>query len=256
MPAAVVHPSAVVESGAELGAGVSVGPFCFVGATVRLGARTRLIAHATVLGPCELGEDSLVFPYATLGAAPQDRSFSGEATALVVGDRSVFREHVTVHRGTKKGGGLTRLGNDCLLMVGSHVAHDCLLDDDVVLTNLTTLGGHVSVGKGAVCGGQVAVAPFVRLGELCFLAGGARVERDVPPFTIAQGDRARVRALNQVGLVRAGVSESSRAALERAFKLIFAGRLARAEGMRAARSECADDPYVERLLTFLETQRP
>ena len=250
-PGVDVHPTAVVEPGAELDSGVSIGPFCYVGSAVRLGARTRLIAHATVLGPTELGSDNLIFPYATLGAAPQDRSFTGEPTRLVVGSECVFREQVTLHRGTSKGNGVTTLGSRCLLLVGAHVAHDCEIDSDVVLTNLTTLGGHVIVERGVVCGGQVAVAPYVRLGELSFVAGGARVEHDVPPFTIAQGDRARVRALNQVGITRASVPKDSQDALRKAFKLIFGKRVPRAEGMRVAERELGQDPYVARLLAFL-----
>lgn len=247
-----VHDSAVIEPGAELGPGVSVGPFCFVGRGVRLGARTRLIAQATVLGPTELGADTLVYPYATLGAAPQDRTYRGEPTRLVVGSGCIFREQVTVHRGTAKADGVTTIGSRCLLMVGVHVAHDCSIADDVVLTNLTTLGGHVVVEPGAICGGHVAVAPYVRLGELCFVAGGARVETNVPPFTIAQGDRARVRALNRVGLTRADVPAESHEALRRAFKLIFGQRAQRSQGIVAARAEFGHDPYVTRLLDFLE----
>lgn len=247
-----VHPTAVVEPGAELASGVEIGPYCYVGAGVKLGEGTRLIAHATVLGPTELGSGNVVYPYATLGAAPQDRSYKGEPTRLLIGDDCVFREQVTVHRGTLKGDGVTSIGSHCLLMVGAHVAHDCVVEDDVVLTNLSTLGGHVRVGAGAVSGGQVAVAPYVRLGQLCFIAGGARVERDVPPYVIAQGDRARVRALNQVGLERNAVPLQSRAALERAFRLIFGGALPRAHGVEATRREICGDPYVDRLLAFLD----
>ncbi len=247
-----MHPTAVVEPGAELEPGVSVGPFCVVGRDVRLGAGTRLIAHATVLGPTELGPDTLIFPYATLGAAPQDRTFRGEPTRLVAGPGCVFREQVTVHRGTTKGTGITRLGARCLLMAGAHVAHDCEIADDVVLTNLTTLGGHVIVQRGAVCGGQVAVAPYVRLGELCFVAGGARVEHDVPPFMIAQGDRARVRALNHVGITRASLPQASQDALKQAFKIIFGKQMPRTEGRKVAARELGHDPCVARLLAFLE----
>jgi UDP-N-acetylglucosamine acyltransferase len=211
-----------------------------------------LIAHATVLGPAAFGKNNVVYPYATIGAAPQDRSFKGQATLLEVGDDCVFREQVTVHRGTSKAEAITRLGSRCLLMVGAHVAHDCVLEDDVVLTNLTTLGGHVSVGRGVVCGGHVAVAPYVRLGELCFVAGGARVERDVPPYTIAQGDRARVRAVNRIGLERANVPQSSRAALQQAFRFVFGGATTRARGVQLAR-ELAADAYVGRLLAFLDS---
>lgn len=246
-----VHPTAVVESGAELANGVRVGPYCYVGAGVTLGEGTHLVAHATLLGPTRLGARNVVYPYATLGAAPQDLSYKQEPTRLLVGDECVFREQVTVHRGTLKGDGVTRIGSRCLLMVGAHVAHDCVVEDDVVITNLSTLGGHVRVGSCATLGGLVAVAPYVRLGQLCFVAGGARVERDVPPYTIAQGDRARVRALNQVGLERRAVPLPSRTALERAFRLIFGGKLPRAQGVEAARRELAHDPYVERLLAFL-----
>src|SRR5262249_13787968 len=151
-----------------------------------------------------------IFPYATLGAPPQDKSHAGEATELVLGDDNVIREQATLHRGTAKGGGITRVGSRCLLMVGAHVAHDCELADDVVLTNLATLGGHVRVLANAVLGGHVAIAPFVRVGRGAFVAGGACVERDVPPFVIAAGDRARVRALNRVGLARMAVPDASR----------------------------------------------
>jgi UDP-N-acetylglucosamine acyltransferase len=231
---------------------VVVGPLCYVGSDVELGPGTELVAHATVLGPCELGARNKVYPFATLGAAPQDRSYGGEATRLVVGDDCVFREQVTVHRGTQKGGGITRLGSNCLLMVAAHVAHDCQLESDVVLTNLTTLGGHVHVGQGAVCGGHVAVAPFVRLGAYCFVAGGARVERDVPPYLIAQGDRARVRGLNRVGLRRGGVPAASVEALARAHRMIYVGAATRAEGVAAAKRELFADPFVARLLRSLE----
>lgn len=249
--AGFVHETAVVEPGAQLDESVVVGPMCFVGNGVRLGPGTELLPHATVLGPTELGANNKVYPYATLGADPQDRSYRGESTRLVVGDHCVFREQVTVHRGTEKGGGVTRVGSGCLLMVGAHVAHDCDLGDAVVLTNLTTLGGHVRVERGVVCGGQVAVAPYVKLGEYSFVAGGARVERDVPPYTIVQGDRARVRGVNRVGLERAGVPLVSRDALVRAYKLLYLRAHTVAEGLLVARAELGGDPYVDRLLEAL-----
>ena len=245
---AMVHPSAVVEPGAHLGDGVVVGPLCYVGAGVELGAGTELVAQATVLGPCRLGQGNRVYPHATLGAPPQDRSWAGEPTELVVGDRNIFRESVTVHRGTAKGGGTTRIGCDCLVMVGAHVAHDCVIADGVTLTNYTSLGGHVTVGERAVIGGHVAVAPFVRVGELSFAAGGSMIERDVPPYVIVAGDRARVRALNRVGLSRAQVPEASQAALERAFRALWRSGEPIAV---AARSLSAEDPYVWRLIDFL-----
>jgi UDP-N-acetylglucosamine acyltransferase len=247
---AQVHPSAIVDPEARLADGVVVGPLCVVGAGVVLGEGTELVAHAVVLGPACFGRGNRVFPFAVLGAAPQDRSFGGEPTRLDVGDENVFREHVTVHRGTVKGGGLTRIGSRCLLMAGAHVAHDAAVGDDVILTNSTSLGGHVVVEDRVVCGGHVAIAPFVRLGALSFLAGGAMVERDVPPYVIAAGDRARVRALNRVGLARAGVPPRSLAALKRAFSLLYrSGRPLREAAQDLAGT--AEDPHVRRLVTFL-----
>lgn len=250
-----VHPTAVVDPDATLGAGVRVGPFCFVGPGVELGAGTELVAHASVLGPARLGENNRIFPHATLGAPPQDRSWHGEATRLEIGDQNVFREQVTVHRGTEKGGGVTRIGSRSLFMVGAHVAHDCRVGDDVVMTNLATLGGHVEVQHNAVLGGLVAVAPFVRLGRSCFVAGGAKVERDVPPFTIAAGDRARVRGLNRVGLSRSGIPDASGQALGRAYRIIWRSGQPMSLGVAAARAELGDDPFVAELCAFLEQRR-
>jgi UDP-N-acetylglucosamine acyltransferase len=254
MPPARVHPSAVVAQSARLGDGVVVGPFCHVGPDVEVGAGSELVAHATLLGPLRMGRNNRVFPYACLGGAPQDRSFAGEESWLEVADDNVFREHVTVHRGTRKGGGVTRIGSRGLFMVGVHVAHDASVADDVTLTNLATLGGHVQIGRGAVCAGHVAIAPFVRLGQSCFVAGGAQVERDVPPFVIAAGDRARVRALNEVGLERAGVPESSRAALKQAFRLLFRSGIPLELAVEQAHLRFAGDAFVRELVQFLQSR--
>jgi UDP-N-acetylglucosamine acyltransferase len=247
--AGLVHPSAVVDPDARLARDASVGPLCHVGPGVTLGSGTELVGHVTVVGPTVLGRGNRVYPGAVLGAPPQDLSHRGEPTTLVIGDENEIRENVTVHRGTRKGGGETRIGSSCLLMVGSHVAHDCQVGDRVILTNNTSLGGHVIVEDGVVCGGHVAVAPFVRLGTLCFVAGGSMVERPVPPYVVAAGDRARVRALNRVGLERAGVSGPSVAALRDAFVRLFRGTAPIAVGARALSN--ADDPHVRRLARFI-----
>ena len=249
--AVFVHPSAVVEPGAVLGEGVHIGPLCYVGGEVELGARSMLVAHATILGTTVLGPDNQLFPTATLGAPPQDRSYAGETTRLVVGSGNVFREGVTVHRGTVKGAGVTRIGSGCLLMAGAHVAHDCVLADRVVLTNNTVLGGHVVVEEAVTCGGQVAVAPFVRLGRLCFAGGGACIEHDVPPFVTVSGDRARVRTLNVVGLRRAGVPDASLRALRDAFKHVFGGKVPRRVALETLDEALVRDEYVAELVAFL-----
>lgn len=250
-----IHPTAIVDRGAELSDGVRVGPYCVIGSDVVLGADSELVAHAVVLGPTRLGARNRIHAFATLGAPPQDKSWLGEPSTLEIGDDNCFREQVTVHRGTQRGGGVTRIGSRCLLMVGAHVAHDCQLGSDVVLTNLATLGGHVQLESNVVCGGHVAVAPFSRIGRGAFLAGGAMVEHDVPPFVIAAGDRARVRAVNKVGLRRMGVPEVHRAALERAFRLLFRSGEPRALALDAAERELGDDPYVAELVVFLRRAR-
>jgi UDP-N-acetylglucosamine acyltransferase len=246
-----IHPTAVVDRGAELDDDVRVGPYCVVGEGVRIGKGTHLIAQVTVLGPSELGARNQVFPFAVLGGAPQDRGYRGEPTRLSIGDDNVIREHVTVHRGTTKQHGVTRVGSDTMLMVGVHVAHDVIVEDHVTLTNATMLGGHVHVGAWAATGGGVAVAPFVRIGESAFLAGGAMVERDVPPFLIAAGDRATVRAVNRVGLIRRGAPEASRAALKKAFRMLYRSAETREQALALVESELGGDPWVARLVRFI-----
>lgn len=246
-----VHPTAVVDGSATLGDGVVVGPLCVVGEGVELDGDTELIAQATVLGPCRIGKRNKIFPHATLGAAPQDRTHEGEPTSLVIGDDNVFREGATVHRGTVKGGAVTRIGSRGLFMVGAHVAHDSDVGDDVTLANFTSLGGHVKVGNRFVAGGHVAVAPYVSLGEMAFAAGGSMIERDVPPFVIVSGDRARIRGLNRVGLERGGVPEESRRALSTAYRMLFRKGEPMALGARDIPETVRRDPYVTRLLAAL-----
>lgn len=263
-----VHPSAVVDPRAQLDDGVQVGPLCVIGRGVHVGAGTRLIGQVSLLGPLRIGANNTVYPFAALGGDPQHRDYcgeQGEKTALVIGDANVIREGVTVHRGTVEAGGTTSIGSHCLLMAGAHVAHDVVLDDGVVLTNAVLLGGHVHVATRAVIAGGAAVAPFVRVGESCFVAGNAMVERDVPPFLIAAGDRATLRAVNRVGLERRGVPTDSVRAICRAFQHLFplkargvgsaAGSARGADGdsrgQQGGEACWRDDPWVARLLVFL-----
>lgn len=246
-----IHATSVVEAGAELGDGVVIGPFCHVGPGVRIAEGTELVSHVCVLGPTRIGRKNCIFPFASLGTAPQDRSFSGEPTLLEIGDDNVIREQVTLHRGTKKGDGATRVGSRCLFMVGAHVAHDCQIGSDVTLTNLATLGGHVCVGDSSVIGAQVAIAPFVRVGRGAYVAAGSCVERNVPAFVIVQGDRARVRAPNRVGLTRMGLSEASQRAVVSAFRAIWQKGVPIAHGIEIARRDFGDDEYVRELLELV-----
>jgi UDP-N-acetylglucosamine acyltransferase len=244
-----IHPTAIIAPEAELGEGVTVGPYAVIEGDTSLGAGTRVDAHAVVRSGTRLGAGNVIHPFAVIGGDPQERTYAGEPTRLEIGDRNVFREHVTVHRGSVKGGGITRIGSGCLFMAGVHVAHDCVLGDRLELANGVLCGGHVVLGDFVVAGGGVAVAPFVRVGPRAFLAAGAMVEHDVPPFVIAAGDRARVRALNRVGLERSGVPEPSRAALERAFRAVF--RAGEPRAVAAAKLVDDPDPFVRELCAAL-----
>jgi UDP-N-acetylglucosamine acyltransferase len=246
-----IHPTAQISPKAEIADGASIGPYCIVGDNVKIGAGTTLIGHVVVVGPTTVGEANTVHPFTVLGGDPQDRTYGGEPTRLEIGDHNVFREQVTAHRGTVKGGGVTRIGSQCLFMAGSHIAHDCDVGRDVTFANATLLGGHVTIEDHVTTGGGAGIAPFVRVGESAFVAAGSMVERDVPPFVIVQGDRARVRALNRVGLGRRSVPEASRQALEKAFRTLFRDNNLRSEAIGTVAREFGDDPYVARLVAFL-----
>lgn len=239
-----VHPSAVIDPGATLGADVVVGPFCVVGAGAVLGAGTELMGHVWVGPRTILGKRNRVFPFAVLGAAPQSRAPSAER-ALVIGDGNVFREHVTVHTGTVQD---TTIGSDGLFMVGAHLAHDVQVGDHVTLSNAVQIAGHVIIEDHATFGGLAGVAQRVRVGESAFVAAGAMCEEDVPPFVIVQGDRARVRVLNKVGLRRRAIDEAEIEALERAFRAVFFGK-------RRPTPSDADGPRVQKLLRAIAPPR-
>ncbi len=197
-----IHPSSVIDSGAQVGEDVSVGPFCYVGPKVKLGRRSRLVSHVSILGDATIGQDNTVWPHATVGAKPQDLKFHGERTQLIIGDHNDIRESVTIHAGTDNGGGVTRIGNDNLIMVGAHVAHDCVLGNHIVITNAVQLAGHIQIGDHAVIGGASAVHSYVSIGQFAFIGGMTRVTKDVPPFMTVEGNPAVVRGVNSIGLER------------------------------------------------------
>ncbi len=247
-----IHPSAVVDSRAELAEGVEVGPYAVVGAGVQIGYGSSLLAHAMVLGPTAMGVANVVYPFAVVGGPPQHkRSSSSGESRLVVGDRNTFREQVTVHRGME--GQATRIGSDNLFMVGAHVAHDASVGSFCTVANAVQLAGHAVVEDYATFGGLSGVAQFVTVGQSAFVAAGAMCEGRVPPFVIVQGDRARVRALNLVGLRRRAVPEASILKLEAAFRALFGGRIPR---LVALRDIPRDDPFVSALLDAITACPP
>jgi UDP-N-acetylglucosamine acyltransferase len=243
------HATSIVDAGAEIAGDVEIGPYAIVGAGVRMGAGCRVAAHAVVLGPLTMGQRNEVCSFAALGGKPQIKkreAASGDAFGVCdIGDDNVFREHVTVHRGTES---ITRIGSHTLFMVGAHVAHDVTVGSHCVIANAVQLAGHVVVEDYVTFGGLAGVAQLVVIGESAFVAAGAMVERDVPPYCIVQGDRARVRALNRVGLERRGVPRETIAEIERVFRAVFLGKRPRHEILRDLTSE---DPLARKLLVAL-----
>jgi UDP-N-acetylglucosamine acyltransferase len=233
-----IHPTAVVDQGAVVGEGASIGPYCVVGPKVKLGANVKLHSHVVVDGNTTIGESTEIYPFASIGTPPQDLKFKGEPSELHIGKRCRIREHVTINPGTEGGGLLTKVGDECLIMVGAHVAHDCNIGNHVILVNNATLAGHVHVGDFAIIGGNSAVHQFVRIGAHAMIGGMSGVENDVIPYGTVMGDRARLAGLNLVGLERRGFSKDDISSLRSAYRMLFAP-----EGTFAERLESVADNY-------------
>jgi UDP-N-acetylglucosamine acyltransferase len=251
---AAIHPSSVIEAGAQIAPGVAIGPFCHVGAEVELGEGVELISHVAIAGRTGIGAGTRIFPFASIGQCPQDLKYKGEKSRLVIGGNNIIREHVTINPGTEGGGMLTRIGDNCLFMVGAHVAHDCLLGNGVIMANNATLGGHVVVGDYAVFGGLSAVHQFVRIGQHAMVGGVTGVERDVIPYGSVLGDRARLSGLNIVGLQRRGFSRDEIQALRTAYQLLFeAGNGLFAERVEAVAARFPEVRPVTELVDFIRS---
>lgn len=218
-----IHPTAIVAPGARLGADVAIGPYCTVGASVTLGDGVRLVSHVVVDGDTEIGEGTEVFPFTSLGHRPQDKKFKGENSRLIIGKRNVIREHVTMNPGTEGGGLVTRVGDDCLFMAATHVAHDCQLGNGVIMSNHATLAGHVQVGNGVIIGGLAAVHQFVRIGDYAFIGGMCGVTKDIIPYGMMMGEADYLSGLNLVGLKRRSLSRETISALRALYQQLFYG---------------------------------
>lgn len=217
-----IHPTSLVETGARLGANVRIGPFCHVGAEVALGDDVTLMSHVSVTGPTDLGAGCTVHPQAALGGAPQNTAYRGEATRLVVGRNVTVREGVTMHRGTGNARGETVVGDDCMFLAYSHVAHDCVIGDRVTFANNVMIGGHVTIGDHVIVGGGGAIHQFCTIGNNAFIGGLTGVAHDVIPYGLVMGSRAYLSGLNLVGLKRSGMDRATISALRRAYRDLFA----------------------------------
>jgi UDP-N-acetylglucosamine acyltransferase len=254
----LIHPTALVHGGALLGEGVEIGPYCIVGEGATLGDRVRLLAHVVIEGVTDIGEETVVHPFAVLGGAPQHLGHKGEPTRLVIGARNVIREHVTMHTGTVGGGGVTTVGSDSLYMVGAHVAHDCVIGDRVTFANNATLGGHVVIGDFVFMGGLSAVHQFTRIGRYSFVGGGGVVTKDIIPYGSVWGNHAHLEGLNLVGLKRRGFTREAINALRAAYRLLFADEGTFQERLDDVVEAHAGTPEVMEIVDFIraEANRP
>jgi UDP-N-acetylglucosamine acyltransferase len=247
----VIHPTAIVHPGATIGKQVEVGPFCVVGEHVSIGPRTVLQAHVVVNGWTDIGEDCHVYPFATIGAASQDRKYEGERALTRVGNRTVLREYVSIQRATGFGE-VTAVGDDCLLLAYVHVAHNCILGNGVTMSNLAQLAGHVEVGDFTTIGGQAGVHQFTRIGRYAMIGGASKLTKDVPPFFLIEGNPARPYGLNSVGLRRAAFSTAERNEIKRFYKILYDPKMNVTQALAAMKAEAATDPGRE-IVAFLES---
>ncbi len=247
-----IHPTAIVDSTAKVGTNVTIGPYSMVGPDVELDDGVDLISHVVISGRTKVGANTRVFPFASIGHQPQDLKYQGEPSDLVIGCNNVIREYVTMNPGTEGGGMLTSIGNNCLFMVGAHVAHDCQLADHVILVNNATLAGHVTVGEWAIIGGLSAVHQFVRIGKHAMVGGKTGVEGDVIPYGSVIGNRARLSGLNIIGLKRRDFSRDEIHDLRRAYRLIFAEEGTLTERLVDVAELFMDNAAVMEIVNFIK----
>ncbi|NQV58194.1 MAG: acyl-ACP--UDP-N-acetylglucosamine O-acyltransferase [Alphaproteobacteria bacterium] len=249
---AKIHPTAIIEDGATLGDGVQIGPYCIVSAEANLGDGVVLDSHVVIAGRTTIGPNNRIFPFAAIGTPPQDTKYAGEPSELILGANNIIREHVTMNPGTSGGGMITRVGNNCLLMVGAHLAHDCQVGDHVILVNNVILGGHVEVQDHAIVGGMSAVHQFVRIGRHAMIGGKSAIESDVIPYGSVLGNRAYLSGLNIIGLKRRGFSRDEIHGLRAAYRLLFAQEGTMQERLVDVAAMFADHEQVMEIVAFIQ----
>jgi UDP-N-acetylglucosamine acyltransferase len=250
-----IHSTAVVGPGAELAAGVIIGPYACIGGNVKIGKGTVIGPHVSIEGHTEIGEGNRISPFASIGSPPQDVGYRGEETRVIIGDNNVIREYVTINRATTKQDCVTRIGNENYIMAYAHIAHDCRLGNRVIMSNVATLGGHIQVGDHAILGGLVAVHQFVRIGPYAFLGAKSGIDRDVPPFMITAGPRAKLYGVNRKGLERMGFERQTVDDLKAAYRIIWRENRGFREGMEEVRRRVRPSREIDLLLDFLRDSK-
>lgn len=250
-----IHPTAIIHPKAEIGPGVKIGPYSIVGENVQIGKDTIFDSHVVAEGRTKIGERCHFFPFVSVGAAPQAIRYRDEPTRLTIGNDNRIREFVTINRGTVEGGGETVLGNSNFIMAYSHIAHDCKIGNQVIMANSSTLAGHILVEDFAIVGGLVAIHQFARVGCYSIIGGASGIPQDIPPYTIAAGNRARLYGLNLVGLKRHKFPEGTISALKQAYRILFRSHLTLQKAMDRVEKEVPDLPEVRHLLEFLKNSK-
>ncbi|MDH3492119.1 MAG: acyl-ACP--UDP-N-acetylglucosamine O-acyltransferase [Acidobacteriota bacterium] len=248
-----VHPTAIVGESAKIGKGCQIGPYSTIGGEVVLGENVRVESHAVIDGQTTIGDGSIVYPFVSIGLAPQDLKYVGEASSTEIGKRNKIREFVTIHRGTKGGGGVTKIGDDNLIMAQAHVAHDCIIGNGVILANAATLAGHVEIGDKASIGAHSGVHQFCRIGFEAFVGGYSVVVKDAMPYALIQGNHAKCYGLNRVGMKRRGYPKETIANLNHAFHLLLSAKLNTTQAVERIEAEIRDSKEVEMLVEFIKS---
>lgn len=251
----MIHPSAIIDDDAQLAADVSVGPYSIIGAGVEIGEGCVIGPHVVISGPSKIGRENRIFQFASIGEAPQDKKYAGEPTTLTIGDRNIIREYVTFNRGTVDGTGETVIGSDNLFMAYCHVAHDCIVGDHTIFANAASLSGHVNVGDYAILGGFTSVHQFTEIGTRAFCGLGSVVSQDIPPFSTAAGNRARVIGINREGLKRRGFSPELIRALHKSFRELLKSKLSKQQAYANLQPLCEEFAEVNEFVNFIRNSK-
>ncbi|MCP4371504.1 MAG: acyl-ACP--UDP-N-acetylglucosamine O-acyltransferase [candidate division Zixibacteria bacterium] len=249
----MIHQTAIIDPKAEIGSDVEIGPYSIINENVSIGSKTVIGPHVVIEPYVTIGPDCHIFQYAAIGAVPQSLKFNGEETYVKIGRGSIVREFATIHRGTEFGGGITEIGEESFLMAYTHIAHDCKIGRKVILSNNASLGGHITIGDYSTIGALVGIHQFVKIGEHAFIGGKSKIVKDIPPYVIAAGDRAKLHGLNRVGLKRSGFSQSTLSALKKTYRIIFRIGLTLNEAIERATAEVEQIPEVVNFIDFIKS---
>ncbi|PCI29602.1 MAG: acyl-[acyl-carrier-protein]--UDP-N-acetylglucosamine O-acyltransferase [SAR324 cluster bacterium] len=249
----MIHPSAIIDPKAQLDSTVIVGPYSFIGAGVEIGPHTEIKHHAVIEGPTKIGANNTIFPFASIGLEPQDKKFHGESSTLEIGDDNTIREYVTINRGTESGGGFTRVGDRNWIMAYCHIAHDCIVGNDVTMSNGATLGGHITIYDFATIGGLTGIHQFCRVGEYSIIGGQSMVTQDVVPYAMVAGNHAKNAGINYIGVERRGFTPAQINEINQAFKIFFKSGLTKNNAIIKLRETFPNQEYIRIFIDFVET---